>query len=183
MRGTIKTTRSSLLFLAIDLCAATVAAQANAPVASIANATLDSYRGEYQHSALCTKDEITLWRCEKNQREFALCAAPVVTRSTGYLQYRASNAGKLTFFYPATKKPPLGSFTYQTSANGDAAVEFSNEGYRYSLVDPLRQGSAVVVSAPGASGKTTRIGCGGNQTLQVNYTMRLMFDSGVWDGN
>lgn len=149
-----------------------------------ANVTpLDQYRGEYHQSPLCSKDEITLWSCQTNKRVFSLCSSQGVTRTRGYLQYRASNAGKVTFAYPATKAPPLGLFKFNSSPNGDASVDFTNNGYDYSLVDPLRGNSSILVSAPGSSGKTTEIACGGNQTLQVNYTLRLMYDSGVWTGD
>jgi len=150
---------------------------------SITDATLAQYRDMYQQSPLCTKAEITLWSCETRKRIFSLCSSPVVTRTTGYLQYRASNGGKVTFAYPAIKTPPRGLFKYNSFGNGDASIEFTNNGYHYSLVDPLRNKSSIVVSAPGAAGKETEIACGPNQTLQVNYTMRLMYDSGLWEGD
>lgn len=53
--------------------------------------------------------------------------------------------------------------------------------YRYSFVDPLRRHSALLVSAPGASGKATQIACGANPTLQLDATTRLMHDFGLWD--
>lgn len=46
-------------------------------------------------------------------------------------------------------------------------------------MDPLRDRSSIEVQAPGPSGKRTTIACGANQTLQVNYTMRLMHDFGI----
>lgn len=176
----MKNTSSALLFLLLELTTSTVLAEARAPVSSITNATLDQYRGEYHQSPLCSKDEITLWSCETKKRVFSLCSSQVVTRTSGYLQYRASNADKVTFAYPATKAPPLGLFKFNSSPNGDASVDFTNKGYNYSLVDPLRGNSFILVSGPGSSGTTTEIACGGNQTLQVNYTLRLMYDSGIW---
>lgn len=170
------------LSLTLWLTTSTVLAQARTPVQEITTATLEQYRGEYRPSPLCSKDEITLWSCKANKRVFSLCSSKVATRTTGYFQYRASNAGKLTFAHPATKKPPLGTFKYDTSANGDASVEFTNGGYHYNLIDLIRGNSSIRVSAPGSSSKETEIACGGNQTLQVNYTMRLMYDSGVWTG-
>ncbi len=183
MLEVIKNTGSAPLFLVLGLTTSTVLAQAHAPVPSITDATLEQYRDMYPQSPLCTKAEITLWTCETRKGVFSLCSSPVVTRTTGYLQYRASSAGKLTFAYPAIKTPPLGSFKYNSSGNGNASIEFTNNGYHYSLVDPLRDRSSIVVSAPGASGKETEIACGPNQTLQVNYTMRLMYESGLWKGD
>jgi hypothetical protein len=146
-----------LPFLILGLATSAVLAQAHEPIASITNATWNQYRDQYQQSPICSKDEITLWTCETNKRVFSLCSSRVVTRTTGYLQY--------------------------SDANGDASLEFTNNGYNYSLVDPLRGSSSIAVSTPGSSGKTTEIACGGNQTLQVNYTMRPMYDSGIWAGN
>jgi len=169
------------VFLALGLSASTALAQA--PVSSITQATLEQYREHYGTSPVCARDEVTLWSCTTKRREFALCSSPTVTRTTGYLQYRVANAGKLSFVYPEKKAPPLGLFKYESYPNGDAAIEFTNKGYRYSLVDPLRDKSSILVKAPGPSGKETDISCGPNQTLQVNYTMRLMHDAGVWIDN
>lgn len=157
--------------------------QAQTPVSTITDATFAQYRGEYVNSPLCTSEEITLWTCESGKRVFSLCSSQAASRTSGYLQYRASTAGKLVLRYPALKGPPLGSFTYNSFGNGDASVEFTNEGFQYSLIDPLRGRSLIRVAAPGPQGKQTEIACGPNQTLQVNYTMRLMFDFGVWDGH
>ena len=168
-------------FLALGLSASTALAQA--PVSSITQATLDQYREHYGKSPVCAKDEITLWSCTTKRREFALCSSPTVTRTTGYLQYRVVDAGKLSFAYPEKTVPPLGKFTYNSYPNGDASLEFTNKGYRYSLVDPLRDQSSIIVAAPGPSGKDTENSSGLNQTLQVNYIMRLMHDAGVWSGN
>src|SRR5690606_36099132 len=114
-------------------------------------------------SPLCAKDEITLWTCSAGKREYSLCSSRVVNRTQGYMQYRASKAGKLVFTYPAAMRLPAGVFTYTSSPNGDASVEFVNNGYRYTLSDPLRSESSILIEAP--SGKTTQVTCGGNQTL------------------
>lgn len=173
----------ALLPIAAALAAASVLSQEHIPVSSITNATWQQYHAEYKKSPLCSKDEITLWSCEAGKRAYSLCSSQAVTRTSGYMQYRASSRGKIVFTYPAEKTPPQGSFIYNAFANGDASVEFMSNGYRYTLVDPLRAASSIIVSAPTPSEKEHEIKCPGNQTLQVNYTMRLMFDSGVWAGN
>jgi hypothetical protein len=168
-----------LLFSSLALLALSAFTQETVPVDSIREATWQAYSRYYPSSLLCTKDEITLWSCSAGKREYSLCSSRVVNRTQGYMQYRASKSGKTVFSYPSAKRPPAGAFTYTSYANGNAAVEFVNHGYRYSLVDPLRGGSSIIVEAP--DGKTTEVACGGNQTLQVNYTMRLMYDAGIWD--
>ena len=177
----MKQSLSAFLVLAFGLTASPVRAQSHTPVPSITHADFEQYRGEYGHSPLCTKEEITLWSCERNQRVYSLCSSQTASPSTGYLQYRAASAGKVTFIYPATKVPPLGLFKYVSSPNGDASIDFTNKGYAYSLGDPLRGKSMITVAAVGALEKATEIACGPNQTLQVNYTMRLMDEFGVWN--
>jgi hypothetical protein len=170
------------LTVVLALAAAHALSQERTPALSITNATWAQYSNAYGQSPLCSKDEITLWSCETGKRIYSLCSSHTVTRTLGYIQYRASSRGKVVFTYPTERTPPLGSFVYNSFANGNASVEFTSNGYGYTLSDPLREGSFLGVSAPAPSGKQTEIKCGGNQTLQVNYTMRLMFDSGVWAG-
>jgi hypothetical protein len=168
-----------LLSLAFGLDGSSTVARAGTPIASIATATYDQYRDQYTPSPLCSGDEVTLWRCETGRKAFALCSSKAATRTTGYLEYRAGSAGKVTFAYPATRQPPAGLFKYTSYGNGNAAVEFTNDGYAYTLMDPLRDRSSIEVQAPGPAGKRTTIACAANQTLQVNYTMRLMHDFGI----
>ena len=84
----------------------------------------------------------------------------------------------MVLVYPEAKQPPAGLFAFMVSSDGDAAIEFEHQGDRYALVDALRGGSAVVVQSP--AGPKERTSCGSNQTLQVNYTLRLMHESGIW---
>lgn len=83
------------------------------------------------------------------------------------------------FVYPAVKQPPAGLFDFMTFPNGDASIAFEHEGDRYLLMDALRGDSAVEVGGP--QGEATRTSCGSNQTLQVNYTLRLMHEAGLWE--
>ena len=156
-------------------------ADAQRPVASIREAQWEAYKDMYPQSPVCTTEEVTLWLCEKGHKAYALCTTPRVTTDAGYIQYRAAENGKIEFAYPSVKVPPAGLFAYDSSANGDAAVDFSNGGYRYTLVDPLRDASSILVQTEGKPGRVTRIDCdSANQTLQINYTMRLMYEGGVW---
>jgi len=170
-----------LSFLLCSLVVVHVASsQQTSLPATIAEATWEDSRNEYRHSPLCAAEEVTLWTCEAGKRVYSLCSSRVVSRVSGYVQYRAAKSGKVVLVFPAQKQPPLGSFTYHSELNGDASVEFSISGYGYRLVDPLRTNSSILVRRPDAAAKTKEISCGGNQTLQVNYTMRLMHDAGVW---
>ena len=173
-----------MLLAGLVLIAPGTFAQDRVPASTITSATWATYSGYYGRSALCGDDEITLWTCERRKRTYSLCASRVVTRNAGYIQYRAAERARITFAHPSSRKPPLGSFAYHSAANGDASIEFERGGFRYSLLDPLRGNSSIRVTAPGDEGATTEITCNsGNQTLQVNYTMRLMYDAGVWTGH
>lgn len=134
----------------------------------------------YTPSPLCEKDELTLWSCSVGKRQYALCSSGVVSKTSGYLQYRAFKANKTALVYPAVRRPPMGFFKYAAYPNGDAAVAFVNDGYHYDLVDSLRGNSSILVTLP--NGEASEIECGGNQTLQLNYTMRLMYEAGLWEG-
>lgn len=172
----------TLFPVALVLHASPTLAQNHAPVSEIINANWAQYSAQYEQSPLCSKDEVTLWKCTTGKRVYSLCASHVLTRTSGYLQYRASDHGKVVLTYPNEKKPPLGAFVYNSYGNGNASVEFKNNGYSYTLLDPLRGNSSIGVVTPAPSEKRTEIPCGVNQTLQLNYTMRLMYDSGIWTG-
>lgn len=155
-------------------------AQEATPTPNITGATWREYRDYYPQSPACDMDEITLWSCETTKNVYSLCSSTAVGLTSGYIQYRALSAGKVTFVYPAEKKPPLGYFTFHSSPSGDASIEFKKNGYLYHLNDRLRGSSSILVDALNPSGKSTEIECGSNQTLQLNYTLRLMHESGIW---
>lgn len=166
------------LFLSLVLATPLAQSQESGPVSSIREATWKAYESEYPRSPLCGREELTLWSCGAPENEYALCSSRVVTRTEGYMQYRAAGPGRAEFIFPADKRPPVGTFTYDVYPNGNASVTFVSGADRYSLVDTLRGESIVLV--PDSSEKASEISCGGNQTLQLNYTMRLMYESGLW---
>ena len=154
-----------------------------APLASITGAPWSAYQDMYVSSPLCRADEITLWRCDTTRKRHALCASRQLTRDSGYLQYRVSEAGDLAFVFPATQTPPFGLFTYSSSPRGDASLAFSSGGRHYSLVDPLRGSSLIDVAGQAPDTADTQEVCqNANQTLQLNYTLKLMYEAGIWQG-
>ena len=174
---------TSILFISgIALAQESVETRA-APIESIADGQFSYYKDMYNKSPLCEKSEITLWTCETQKKIYSLCSSEKITKNSGYIQYRASKAGRTIFVFPASKRPPFGIFTYLSSANGDAFISFSNGSYEYNVIDPLRYSSSIEVTSTKPQVKTTGIPCkNSNQTLQVNYTMRLMYDAGIWQG-
>lgn len=151
------------------------------PISNISDATWEEYKAMYGTSKYCSKEEITLWSCETSGKTYLLCSSTYVRKGSGYIQYRVAANGKTIFTYPSLKTPPFGSFSYQTSANGDASLDFSHGGFDYSLMDSMRGKSQISVTQKEPPHRSSQISCkNGNQTLQVNYTMRLMFDAGIW---
>ena len=173
----------SALLLCSALLAATAppaASREPGPGSLIRSATWEDHSEYYPRSPLCESDEVTLWSCQADDQEHALCSSREMTSigAHGYMQYRALRGGSTVVVHPEAKQPPAGLFAFRASSNGDAAVEFMRGDSRYVLVDALRGESAVLVDPP--DGPTTRIACGSNQTLQVNYTLRLMHEAGIW---
>lgn len=169
-----------LLFLSI-FAVAQNAPQERRPVSTITNATWEEYKDMYYSSPLCAKEEITLWSCKTPGKTYALCSSKQISKSSGYIQYKVAKNGKTIFTFPSSKIPPIGLFSYQSSANGDASLDFFNGGYDYSIMDPLRGKSLISVTPKKSPNRPTQISCNeANQTLQVNYTMRLMFEAGIW---
>jgi len=153
------------------------------PVDNITQAKWADYKDMYYSNGVCTAQEVPLWSCQTQRKVFALCSSITVNQHQGYLQYRAVQNGKVIFQYPATKRPPQGLFTYVSAGNGDAQLWFSNGHYRYTLNDPLRGLSSIDVAAQPPKKGGAFISCqNSNQTLQVNYSMKLMYDAGMWDG-
>jgi hypothetical protein len=151
------------------------------PGSNIVDANWEEYKYMYTSSPLCSEEEITLWSCETSGKIYSLCSSTHISRKEGYIQYRVSRNGNIIFTFPNSKTPPFGLFSYHSSSNGDAYINFSNGGYDYNLGDPLRGNSVIFVSSKKSPNHSSEIQCNsGNQTLQVNYTMRLMFDAGIW---
>jgi hypothetical protein len=152
------------------------------PFPSITNAKWSEFKGMYDKSPLCSDNEITLWTCKTSSKTYSLCSSKQMTKNSGYLQYRAAKAGRLIFVFPASKMPPVQKFLYVTSMSGDASLHFSNGGYKYTLIDPLRGHSLIDIIGKSLQ-HGVEVACKNeNQTLQLNYTMKLMYDAGIWQG-
>lgn len=167
-----------LLSFALVVMSCTAMSQESGPADAISEAKWSDYAGHYPASTLCADDEVTLWSCGFDQREFAICSSREMSRDVGHLQYRVADAGAVVFLYPEVKQPPAGLFTFDTYANGDAALGFVHDGQRYAVVDRLRGEGSVTMQA--ADGSIHEVDCAGNQTLQLNYTLRLMHEAGMW---
>lgn len=145
---------------------------------TIRTAEWPQFREHYPASDLCADDELTLWSCGVDTREFALCASHDMAPDSGHLQYRVADSGTLVFSYPERKQPAARHFSFVTFPNGDAAIGFMHQGQQYTVIDRLRgEGSVTMLDE---DGMTRELDCSGNQTLQLNYTLRLMHEAGLW---
>ncbi|MFA7487932.1 MAG: hypothetical protein WCY72_07595, partial [Lysobacteraceae bacterium] len=101
-----------LLSFALVVMSCTAMSQESGPADAISEAKWSDYAGHYPASTLCADDEVTLWSCGFDQREFAICSSREMSRDVGHLQYRVADAGAVVFLYPEVKQPPAGLFTF-----------------------------------------------------------------------
>jgi len=151
----------------------------NTAVDNISNSHWKDYQKMYPHSPLCKRDEITLWTCKKAKKIYSLCSSNVNSRHK-YIQYRVAYKHRLIFKYPTTKLNPKGLFKYNLYSNGNAMMEFYNKDYKYELVDSLRSVSQIYVFKKSLNKQVSTITCkNSNQSLQLNYTIKLMSIMGI----
>lgn len=105
----------------------------------------------------CTSQEKSVWACTAKNKVYELCSSKELTRSSGYLQYRAGRIGKVEFSYPANPVHPRGYFHHVLYAR-NAAMVFTNGGYEYQLFDALVGGSELNVREINGK-KTSYITC------------------------
>lgn len=149
---------------------------------NIANAQWERFEEMYPTSALCEVEEITLWTCEDDEATYSLCSSIEVTEDTGYIQYRVGTDSGTTFIFPEQKRHPKGVFTQHMIPSGDVTITFSHEGPAYMLVDRLRGPSAIQVRAESENDELAGVAChNDNQSLQLNYTLKLMYQAGIAD--
>lgn len=129
---------------------------------------------DYPSSPLCKPAEVTLWTCTARHQTFSLCAQRGPASRHTAIQYRVRDrSGRIVLRYPDPPRAARSAFTYLSSANGDAEVDFSIGAYGYSLVDPLRDVSFISVVKDGK--EVSHLSCDeGNQSLQLNDTIALV---------
>ena len=160
-------------------CAAQVSSADLKDFPNIASAQWKDYKTSYPSSRLCKKDEITLWTCHGKGKTYSLCSSHDITTATGYIQYRVGNGYNVTFKVPTVERVPLGVFTYVID-NANAWVSFHSGGYDYTLGAPLRAKSWIWVSTASGAKGGTGVDCReGNQSLTLNYTIKLMTLAGI----
>lgn len=85
---------------------------------------------------LCTKGEVTAWSCVAKGKVYSVCASPDLSATSGYMQYRAGKNAKVEFAFPKPQQHPRSYFQLRLAPRG-ASLGFENEGYAYSVYEPL----------------------------------------------
>ena len=128
--------------------------------------------------SLCIKDEYTVWTGTKGQKIFSLCASTNLSRTTGYMQYRADIVGDTQFKYPATLDNPHGIFSYSEGAHS-AEIDFSSGGFSYSISEQA-DGSETDINVTLPSGNSSTIVLDkASNTLGQNSTSDLFQKLGL----
>lgn len=142
----------------------------------------DTVLSAQEVASLCKAGETVVWSCSERGSIYSVCASPDLTKSSGYMQYRAHNPRLGNLEFPKKILHPKGNFEYISSANGDAALEFTVNGVTYSIVDPLRSNSEIWVRNSRQIQPGTKIQCSNStQSLSLNEIIGLMDRAGLKD--
>lgn len=96
----------------------------------------------YEPASLCRADEQVIFACEIKHKLLSVCASADVSSTSGYVQYRFGQSGKIELTYPATKVAPQGKFLLSSagfSGGGANIIRFNNSGYEYLVFDSMRR--------------------------------------------
>ena len=102
----------------------------------IAACVVISFTARAKNVSHCSAAEMSLWKCSSKQKVYELCASKNLSKSSGYLQYRAGRIGKIELSYPAGLLHPRGLFRLQHYAR-NGGLKFNIGRYEYELFDPL----------------------------------------------
>ena len=137
-------------------CVAIVSASANQPTDFTS-----TQPGTLQPNSLCAKDERVIFSClvKPPAKIVSLCASNDLTAGRGYLQYRFGLPGKIELEYPKDRQGTQQKFHYSHYFRAQfdtTSINFTNEGYQYSVFDdyngeekPKISTRGVSVTAPG----------------------------------
>jgi hypothetical protein len=144
----------------LALCVMSAAVSANAQIAS--------------H---CRDTEKTIWACRAGTKIYSLCASSDLSRSGGYLQYRAGRPNAVEMRFPAITVHPSQVFKFGLLAHG-ASLSFNNGQYSYNILQEAKGDAGISVIGPS---KSATINCSDSTlSLPLNTTMELFESIGVW---
>lgn len=115
--------------------------------------------------SLCTSEETSLFTCSIGERQVSVCASKELSRTSGYVQYRAGRpeqAPELAF--PAQKVHPAQHFSVGSAGSAKSSLvnlHFEQSGYSYTVYRQSAafdtNGAGVRVKAP--DGRSSRLRC------------------------
>jgi hypothetical protein len=113
-----------------------------------------------QPNTLCAKDERVIFSCPVKRsaklpaKTASVCASRDLTSDLGYLQYRFGLPGKIELEYPKDRRGTQEKFhyTHYFRAQFDlTAINFTIDGYEYSVFDDYNGEEKPAVSSQGVS--------------------------------
>jgi hypothetical protein len=116
----------------------------------------NSQPGALQPNSLCAKDERIIFSCpvKKPAKIVSVCASKDLTSERGYLQYRFGLPGKIELEFPKDRTGTQAKFhyTHYFRAQFDlTAINFTVDGYEYSVFDDYNGEEKPAVSSQGVS--------------------------------
>ena len=124
-----------------------------------------------QPTSLCARNERVIFSCavKRPAKIVSICASKDLTSERGYLQYRFGVPGKIELEYPSDRHGTQQKFQYSHyfRARFDmTSINFTIEGYEYSVFDdyngeekPAVSSQGISVNKPGTAAKETRFIC------------------------
>ena len=129
--------------------------------------------------SVCSAEEATVWSCKNQKSTYVVCASGDLSQTSGYLQYRATEAGKPTLTFPVSRTHPTGLFNFALLARG-AKLTFENSGYLYEMFEGLEGTPALAVSKGGKHLSTVQC-ADSDYTLTLTDTINRLKGAGVGD--
>ena len=115
-----------------------------------------SNSGELRPNTLCDKGERVIFSCpvKRPAKIVSLCASKDLSSDHGYLQYRFGLPGKVELEFPKDRTATQQKFQYShyfRAQVDQTAINFTIEGYEYSVFDDYNGEEKPVVSSQGVS--------------------------------
>ncbi len=107
-------------------------------------------------TTLCAQDERVIFTCpvKRPAKIVSICASKDLTSDRGYLQYRFGLPGKIELEFPKDRKGTQEKFqyTHYFRAQFDmTSINFTIDGYEYSVFDDYNGEEKPVISSQGVS--------------------------------
>ena len=156
----MRITKLILALTMLGLCVGASSASrtsANGFIASSRGENADvAARGKPQPQTLCAKNERIIFSCpvKRPAKIVSVCASKDLTSETGYMQYRFGLPGKVELEFPKDRKGTQEKFQYSHYFRARfemTSINFTIDGYEYSVFDDYNAEEKLVVSQQGVS--------------------------------